>query len=614
MGLVSSLSNAVSGLRVSQDSISILSRNVANAGTPGYHRQSLNIVDHNTANSAYARTTAVNRAFNQSLQTYYNRQISDTAMASVVGDYLNKLQGFMGKPGDASSLDTMFNSFKNSLQALATSPDDYSTRANVVSQAQSMAHRLNSLSNTVQELRRETETRIANNVQEANAMLMSLDEVNKRMLDLGMTDTARAELMDQRDRLVAAVGEIIDVQANYRADGTVALMTRSGVGLLDNGYSTFKFTSAGALSPTAQTNIDPSQSKVGTLLLTTPSGLTIDLVQQGVLQGGELAGLVQLRDTILVETQNQLDEIAAGLAAVFSTVTTAGTPATNGAGAEGLLADVSNLKPGNDLLLTYTDNGAQQRVRIVNSTNGDDYVDATGQRVISVDLSDTTAAAATLQAKLNASGLSFTSPAAGQLQVLDDGAGGTRDVTGFTTRATATALQNGDLALPLFVDQGNSAFTDNLDTDPPQIMGFAGRIAINPALLADNRLLVQFDIDHTLGDASRANYVLDQLNSMNFVSGTSPVANSGRHQLNGSIQQVIDQVLNYQGITISTALSARADRQLTLDTIGTQMQSEYGVNIDEEMARLTELQSAYAANARVVSVVKELLDTLFAST
>mgnify|MGYP001170121514 CR=1 FL=1 len=37
---------------------------------------------------------------------------------------------------------------------------------------------------------------------------------------------------------------------------------------------------------------------------------------------------------------------------------------------------------------------------------------------------------------------------------------------------------------------------------------------------------------------------------------------------------------------------------------------EYAVNVDEEMARLMELQNAYAANARVLSVVQELLDAL----
>jgi flagellar hook-associated protein FlgK len=612
MGLISSLSNAVSGLRTSQDSISILSRNVANAGTPGYHRQTLNVVDYSSANSSYARTVGINRAFNQSLQTYYNRQVSDASSAAVTGDYLNKLQGFLGKPGSSGSLDTMFGSFRNSLQALATSPDDYPARANVVAEAQAMAQRLNMLSGMVQELRQETETQITNNVTEVNAMLVSLNEVNNRLLDLGMTDTARAALLDQRDRLVAGVAGIIDVQADYRANGTVSLMTRSGVGLIDNGVSTFQFTSAGALSPSALADKNSADSRVGTLQLVTPSGLTIDLVRQGVLQGGELAGLVELRDRTLVEAQNQLDEIAAALASAFSTITTPGSAASDGSGRTGLVSDISHLQPGNDVSLTYTVNGAEQRVRIVHSTDGEDFIDSSGQRVISVDLSDAGAAAAILNAKLP--GLEITSPGAGQLQVLDDGTGGIRDVTGLTSRGTAGGMQTGELAMALFVDQSGTPFTGNRNTNPPQILGFAARITINPAVLSDNRLLVQYDIDHTLGDAARPEYVLKQLSSMNFVSGTTPAANAGRHPLNGNVEQLIGQVLNYQGTTIGSALSQRDDRLLTLDTITSQMETEYGVNMDEEMARLTELQSAYAANARIVAVVKELLDTLFRST
>jgi flagellar hook-associated protein 1 FlgK len=53
MGLTTSLSNATSGLKTTQDALSILSRNVANAGTPGYNRQSLNVVDYNSQNSSY---------------------------------------------------------------------------------------------------------------------------------------------------------------------------------------------------------------------------------------------------------------------------------------------------------------------------------------------------------------------------------------------------------------------------------------------------------------------------------------------------------------------------------------------------------------------------------
>ena len=610
MGLTTSLTNAVSGLRVNQDALSILSRNIANSGTPGYHRQSLNVVDYNGQTSSYARSAGANRAFNSSLQAYYNRQVSDTAFSSIQASYLDRLQGFLGKSGSAGSLDSVFAGLKNAMQGLATSPDDYTTRASAVGAAQTMVETLNRLSGTIQEMRDETEGQIANHVHNLNGMLNSLAEVNHRMLDLGMTDSARAALLDQRDRLVASVAELIDVRADYRANGTVALMTRSGVGLIDGGVSTFAFSSAGNLSPHTTFDYDPALNKVGSLTLTTPSGLVIDLVSQGVLQGGELGGLVTLRDKTLVEAQEQLDEIAAGLAQAFSTTTRPGTPASAGA-ATGLALDLSDMAPGNDVLFTYSEGGVEKRVRLVNSTTPTDYIDATGQRVIGIDLSSGPAAAAQLGALFPALGFASSGPT--DLQILGDGIPGSVDIKTAVARPSSAGLQGAGLGFNLFVDQGSSVFSNNLDTDPPQKQGFAARIAVNPLIVADNRLMVQYEVGGTLGDADRANYIVSQLDSMRFVSGGDPAANTGRFQLSGNLAEVIAQVVGFQGASVSAALTKRDDRQLTLDTITDQMQSEYGVNVDEEMARLMELQNAYAANARIVGVVKELLDALFAA-
>ncbi|WP_193335312.1 flagellar hook-associated protein FlgK [Devosia beringensis] len=614
MGLTTSLTNAVSGLKVNQDSLALVSRNISNSGTPGYHKQSLNVVDYNSQSSSYARSVGANRAFNTSLQTYYNRQVSDTANSTVQANYLNRVQGFLGKPGSTGSLDTIFSDLQNSLQAIATSPDDYTSRSNAVASAQTMAETLNRLSSTIQGMRQETEGQIASDVHNMNGMLNSLSEVNKRMLDLGMTDSARSALLDQRDRLVGSVAELIDVRADYRGDGTVALMTRSGVGLLDNGVSTFSFESAGSLSANSVFDPNSAETKVGKLTLTTPSGLTIDLVTQGVLQGGQLGGLVALRDKTLVEAQEQLDEIASGLALAFSTVKNPGVAASDGVvpPATGFDIDLSVLKPGNDVLFTYTEGGVSKQVRVVNSIDPVDYKDASGQRVIGIDLSgNSTAAAAALSAKLP--GLAITSTGAGNLRILDDGATGNTDVKSAVARSTSTGLQGAGLAFNLFVDQGNAVYTNDLDGDPPQKQGFAARISVNSAIVANNKLMVQHEVGGTLGDADRANYIIDQLASMSFTSGGNPAANADKFQLTGKLSEVIGQVIGFQGASINAALTKADDRQLTLDTISDQMQTEYGVNLDEEMARLMELQNAYSANARVISVVKELLDALLAS-
>ncbi|KKC35519.1 hypothetical protein WH87_15760 [Devosia epidermidihirudinis] len=611
MGLTTSLTNAVSGLRVNQASIDILSRNVANSGTPGYHRQALNVVDYNSQTGSYAREVGTDRAFNTSLQTYYTRQVSDTANSSVQASYLNRLQSFLGKPGSAGSLDTLLGKLQNSLQGLATSPDDYTVRAQAVQQAQNMAETLNRLSGSIQELRQEAEGQIATNVNNLNGMLNSLSEVNGRLMDLGMTDGARAALLDQRDRLVSSVAEIIDVNADYRPNGTVALMTRSGVGLLDQGVSRFSFSSAGNLSPNSTFDPDASKTRVGQLTLTTPSGLTIDLVAQGVIQGGELGGLLTLRDKTLVEAQDQLDEIASGLALAFSTNPANGKPYSDGV-SNGFDIDLTKLQPGNDVLFTYSENGVDKRVRLINGPPAPAYFDATGQQVVTLDLAGDPAAVQTTLAGLFP-GLDIAATA-GNLRILDDGATGRTDVKSAVSRSTSTALQGDGLGFNLFVDQSNANYTNSINGNPPQKQGFAARISINSAILADNRLLVQHEQSATLGDADRANFLIAQLKDMKFVSGGSPAANSGKFQLSGSLSEVVGQVIGFQGASIGSALTKFEDRQLTLNTIVDQMESNYGVNVNEEMARLMELQNAYAANARIVSVVKELLDALYRAT
>ena len=80
--------------------------------------------------------------------------------------------------------------------------------------------------------------------------------------------------------------------------------------------------------------------------------------------------------------------------------------------------------------------------------------------------------------------------------------------------------------------------------------------------------------------------------------------------MNGNAQDMIAQMLNYQGSSISSANSSKQTRELSFEAVNMRMSDEYGVNIDEEMARLMELQNAYAASARVVSVVQELINTL----
>ena len=611
MSLSSSLSNALSGMHVSQNSLEVLSRNVSNSGTPGYHKQSLSVVDTVAGASSYARSGVVQRAFNKSLQVYYTNAVSDASYANTRAASLDRLQSYLGMPGQDGSLDSMFSNLQNAFQALSTSPDNYAARATVVTQAQAMVTTLNSLTRDVQQLRQEAENEISATVDQLNLAVTSLKSVNDKLGDLSSDNATRATLMDQRDRLTSEIAGLIDVRVDYRSDDTVALMTRSGVGILDGSTARFGFTPAGALSADKQFSSDPNQSSVGKLTLTGTSGTVIDLVKQGALQSGKLSALVELRDKTLVAAQDQLDEIAAGLAQALSTVKTTGTAASSGT-QNGYTLDLGGSRSGNDFVLDYRSGGVDKSLRVVNVSDTSklplDYVDASGTRVVGMDFSaGASAVAASLQGLL---GSGFTVSASGSsITVLDDGSANGTDVNALTARTTATALQNGDAALNLFVDAGNTDFTNSLD-GKTQKLGFAGRISVNSAVLIDNSLLVKATPTSSLGDPTRADYLLDQLRTATFSSAQKGAVSAGTFRLSGAVGDLIAQTMNYTGGLSALATSDADTQQLAMDSLDERMQSEYGVNVDEEMARLIELQNAYAANSRVIAAVQELMNRL----
>ena len=53
-----------------------------------------------------------------------------------------------------------------------------------------------------------------------------------------------------------------------------------------------------------------------------------------------------------------------------------------------------------------------------------------------------------------------------------------------------------------------------------------------------------------------------------------------------------------------------ANQQAINDALSQSLTGESGVNVDQEMALMVQLQNSYSANARVISAIKEMLDAL----
>jgi len=617
MGLSQALSIAMSGLRANQAALSLVSSNVANAETPGYVRKTTSLVESSSAGGTGVVVAGVNRQLDQYIQTQLWTETSGAGYATTKSDMLNNLQSVYGDPDSSTSLEGLLNTLKTALQALSTSPDTSSARTSVINAAQALASQLNNTTQGIQSLRASAESGINNAVNTANTAMQQIAKINMQLQGRSADDAASASLMDQRDQYIMQLSQTMDIRVVQGDNNQVSIYTGSGIQLVGTEAAQLTFNAQGTVTPSTQWDANPGKSNLGTIALSFPTGGSIDLVSTGAIKSGSIGAYLELRDKTLVQAQDQVDQFAAAMSSALSDKTTTMTP--DGAGAYGV--DTSTLQPGNTIHITYTDNvtGQQHNLSIVGVNDpsvlplsNDATVDPNDE-VIGVDLSGGTASiAAQLNAALGGTThLQFSNPSGTTLHIQDDGAAGRSDVNAVSTTTTVTSLTSGDVQLPLFTD-GAAPYTGATTASGNQETGYAGRITVNPALLADpSRLIIYNTSPQTpAGDTSRSDFILSQLTSgTSTFSPTSGIGTSST-PFKGSLLSFVQQFTSMQGDAATAAQQVADGQNVVVNTLQSKMSATAGVDIDEEMASLLSLQNAYSANARVMSTVNSMFQSL----
>ena len=618
MGLSTSLNTAISGLNATQIGIGVVSQNVANAGTAGYVRRVVSTSDSLSGQTIGTQNTQVQRLLDKIVQHQLWQESAGAAYTSTRAEMLSGIDKLYGAPGSSTALDTVYNGFTSALQAFQNDPSSYSLRTSVLDSASQLASRLNTLSDGVQALREEAESGIGAGVTQVNNLLNALTSVNARIVG-SPNDPAMANLKDQRDLILSDLSEYIDIKTSEDARGSISVVTGSGTQIFDGRPAVvFSFDERAGIGADDQWSSDPALRGVGTITMTNTSGGAMDAIANKTFRSGKIAALIEMRDTTLVQSQAQLDEIAAQLSSALSDREIAGTAATVGA-ATGFDVDTAGLSAGNKLTLDYavTPGGATQRFTFVRvdsaaalplpaSAGGD-----ANNRVVGIDFSGGSASVATqIQAAL---GSGFTVSNTGSvLRIVDDGAAGTRDVKALTARPTATTLSSvgGSAELPFFVDgSSGTAFTGSYENGS-QTAGFAGRIVVNSALIADRSNLVTFNPTTAQGDTTRPQLMLQRLTqSQRSITNRTGIDGSSA-TTSATVSSFVQRVVSSQGQAVETAKRLDEGQQVALAAVQSRFQETAQVNVDQEMSTLIELQNAYAANARIISTVKEMMDVL----
>ena len=233
MSLSVTLNTALSSLQTNQAGLHLVSNNIANAGTEGYTRKTAertSIVLEGLG--AGVELGQIKRLVDQTLIGEMRDTLGLLSVDQVQQPYYQQMQDLFGKPGDDSSIGATITALATALEGLATTPEGQTQRVQVINAALDLARQFNTMSGEIQRLRGDAERQLSSTVDQVNANLQQITDLNDEIVLRKASGQTTAELEDKRDTALNKLAGYLDIQTFTRGTGEVVIFTSEGT-LLD---------------------------------------------------------------------------------------------------------------------------------------------------------------------------------------------------------------------------------------------------------------------------------------------------------------------------------------------------------------------------------------------
>jgi len=626
----------VSGLAAAQAGLLTTGHNISNASTPGFNRQQI-VQSTNTPQFTGAgyfgqgtNVTTVQRVYNQFLASQTLSAQTRLSELNAYADQIRQVDGLLADP--SAGLSTALNDFFRGVHEVAANPASIPARQSMLSMAQALVGRFQSVDGRLNEIRDGVDTQLASTVADINSYTTQIAALNQRIVlaqAAGPTQPAN-DLLDQRDQLIAQLNQQVRVTTLTESDGSLSVFVGNGqavvVGAQSYGLATM------------QSGEDASRMTVG---ITLASGGTAAL-PEAMLTGGTLGGLLAFRRESLDTAQNALGRIALGLAETFNAqhrlgqdltgalggnfftapapqVITPNNPPNGGTAAIGVaVASAANLTT-SDYRLTANGGGNYTLVRLSDSTT---VFSATAlpQTVDGLTISLASGAANAGDSFL----IQPTRAAAHDIAVALTDARSIAAAAPIRTAASngnsgTGAISAGSVNAPPPVNANLTQTVTITFNNPPTTFDVAGTGTGNPAGVAYtaggsisyNGWTVQIGGTPAAGDvftiSANSAGVADNRNAL-LLAGlqTGKTLAGGTASYQSAYAQIVSDVGNK---TREIQVTATAQESVVKQAEEAQ-QSLSGVNLDEEAANLLRYQQAYQASGKMIEIADKLFNTL----
>jgi flagellar hook-associated protein 1 len=621
-----------SALTAAYTALETTGNNIANANTPGYSRQIVDLtpqVETGLSGNYIGQGVAVEsikRAYNQLLTQQVDLAQASSSQADTHVTLLNQVNNLFSST--TGSLGDVVNQFFAQVQTLTQQPSNLAVRQTVMSAAQQMAAGFNDAYSQLQLMQQGANQQIGQEISTVNTTTAQIAKLNDQIAIATATGGSPNQLLDQRDQAIQTLNQSVGVSTLTQSDGSINVFLANGQPLVVGDHVTQM---AMGTDPT-----NPQNVMVGT-----QAGNTIIPLSSSSTVGGNIGALMQFSLQDVPTAENQIGQLAVVVSSQFNQQSQLGqdlnglpganffsTPApsviastdnatSGGAPAETVSAtfsDTSQLQPSDYRLqvvsgqyqLTRLSDGQQTTLSSLpgtpatvdgitisvsgTPTNGDTFTiepvrNGANSIGVSIGQAQQIAAASPVRASIPSSNTGSVSVAS-------------LSVAGPTRNANLT-----DSVSINFTGPGNYTLTDSTSGASSSGTYTAGQpIAFNGWSLTllgtpatGDSVSVGANVGGT-GDNTNA-LALAQLQNANLINGSS---------LGNGYAAVVAQV----GTMTANAQAEQQNQQTILQSAQNAQSSVSGVNLDEEASHLMQYQQQYQAAAQVISIASTLFNQI----
>ena len=561
MSLNGALQIGRSALAASQAAIQVAGNNMANAGTVGFHRQSVHltptrgeIIGRNMQVGTGVQLLSIRREVDTALQARHRDAMSQHSRDLVDQRFLSAMEAVRSDLTDAD-LSSMLSAFFNGFSELANSPEDNAVRSIVIQQGRNLASRVSALRDDYNIMLAEVDRSLEAAITAANGVLDQIAQLNQQIsaIENGGGGSASG-LRDQRDILLDELAEFVDISVIEQPGGSVDVLVGSEPILLGGTSRGIELRSQ---SVDGQTEVSMRVAADGTRIL---------------VNRGSIGGLLTQREDTIRPAIDDLNTFAGqlifqvnrvhsqgqgrtGFTSAAGTYSTADTTANLNSAAADLPFDISN---GSFFIhVTHAETGTRTAHQI--NVDGDSMSldDLVAQINTAVGVPNVTASInSNRQLALSANPgyeISFSDDSSGALAAL-----------GLNTYFTGS---------------------DAADIDVNQLL------LASPDLLAAGGGHIDGSNATALAIADLQDVKVAELN-------------------NQSLREYWQLGVNALAVEADAANAAVESSALVQQSLSAQIQSVSGVSLDEESINLLTFQRQFQAAARFISVIDEAMQTL----